>query len=936
MSAPEDDVDVVLRQARPSRDLEGLRALVGIRSRLFGRTVAEPSVGRYRLRERLGEGGLGVVHSAYDPELDREVAIKLVRNAMADDAAHEQARLLREGQAMARLSHPHVVEVFDVGTYEGAPELHGEGSGAPSRGVFIVMPRLEGETLEQWLRAEPRPWPEVLERFVAAGQGLAAAHAVGLVHRDFKPANVFVERDGRVRVLDFGLARGPGRGSSSLSTTSHELEDPRRSLTLEGMVLGTPAYMAPEQHRGGTVDARSDQYGFCAALYHGLHGVLPFRGADLEAIADQKHRLALVPPDHGARVPRWLYAVVLRGLAPDPSQRWPSMTSLLRALDRRPRRARRRALAIGTGLFGLGGLGWFCVPTAASQCGDRDPMATAWSSSSRAGVERGLGLHAAGRHALPHVLERLDAYTSAWRDEQRALCEEMLASPGDSDGDLRTSCLRRAAEHLEVLTRILAQADADVAGQASTAVAQLPALERCHDVELLRAELGPRGELVDDAGAEALRTGLAEISALVTAGRIDEALVEVVARVEDARALGHPPLLAETLWWEGHVRRIAGQLEPALPVLEEAAHLASAHAHDKVAALAAVELTTVLGAMARFDEALEWARHAEAAALRHGERRYPLARARVAEGTVLRLLGREEEAYQRYREALAVQQEADPGGHELPTILNNLGTAALGLGRSEEALEHYARSHERLAALLGDDHPQTAAARMNLGIVTAELGWHAAAQEHYAAAREAFVQRLGPRDLRVAYCDTNLGNLLLDLGRAPEARARYEAALDVFSAGLGPQHPNSAAARAGVGLAELRLGRPSQARQALERALTDMRDALGPEHPHVGVAMGQVGRALLAEGELAAARDQLEAAVVLLERIDAEPGLVEEARFHRARARWAAGDEAEAWSQVREIHAWFEVHGPSSARAEVGAWLAEHPRPALATPLRAP
>ncbi|MEX1368347.1 MAG: serine/threonine-protein kinase [Nannocystaceae bacterium] len=928
-----------LREARPAKDLEGLRALAGLRARLFGRRSAPLVVGRYALRQRLGAGGLGVVYAAHDPQLDREVAIKLLRDPTGSGRVREQGRLLREARAMAQLSHPNVVEVFDVGTYEG---LHGlDDAELPGAGVFIVMAKLEGQTLGDWLEAGPHPWAAVLARFEAAGRGLAAAHAAGVVHRDFKPANVFVESSGQVRVLDFGLARGHGPGSATAvdsltsglsSSSSASFEDGLRSITVAGAVMGTPAYMAPEQHEGSTADARSDQYSFCAALYHGLFGVRPFPGTELRELVTHKQRLALQAPTPSVPVPRWLRSMVRRGLSPEPTERWPSMEVLLQQLRRRPRRARRQWLAMGGGAVVLAAIGWMGAGDSPPSCADEPTGARAWTEPRREAVTSALAraheLPAQAPTAEPQVLAGLDAYATALERDERAACEAALVTPADPELERRRGCLRSAATHFETLVQTLAEADATVAQRAATAVTQLPPLERCGDAKRLRAEEGPAVPIADEPAAQALRAGLAEVSALLTAGTIDVALSRAHECVEQARTLGHPPLLAEAMWWQGHAQRNAGQLEPALPKLEQAAHLAAAHGHDKVAALAAVELTTALGALARYDEALEWARHAEAAALRFGRDRYPLARAYASRGTVLRLLGRNEESYQLYLDALRVQQLDDASSHELPTLLNNLGTAALGLGRNHEALEHYGNSHARLTVLLGPDHPQTAAARMNLGIVTAELGRYDQALQHYSAARAAFVERLGPRDQRVAYCDTNLGNLLLDQHRYVEARDHLAAARDLFSELLGPDHPNTATTRAGWGLAQLRLGEPALARPALEQALHDLQEAVGPEHPHVGVITGQVGQALLAQGDLPAARERLEAAVALLQRIEAEPGLVHEARFHLARAQWEAGEHAEAWSVAQQVQHWLREHDPATALDDVDTWLAAHPEPA--------
>jgi tetratricopeptide (TPR) repeat protein len=261
-------------------------------------------IGRYTLRRQLGAGGMGVVYAARDGELQRDVALKLVRPR--GDAARTQARLQREAQAMARLSHRNVVPVFDLGTHGGQ--------------LYIAMELVAGDTLRAWVGQ--RPWRDVVRLFVRAGRGLAAAHAAGLIHRDFKPDNVIVGPDDEPRITDFGLARELGGGDDAGEPGEARLA----TVTVTGGVTGTPAYMAPEQLRGEPTDAAADQFSFCVALYEVLHGARPFAGDD---------RLAEIRAGRIARRgPRWLHAAIARGLAFDPARRWPSMAALVGALER--------------------------------------------------------------------------------------------------------------------------------------------------------------------------------------------------------------------------------------------------------------------------------------------------------------------------------------------------------------------------------------------------------------------------------------------------------------------------------------------------------------------------------------------------------------------------------------------------------------------------
>ncbi len=294
------------------------------------------TIGRYIVLDRVGEGGMGVVYSAYDPELDRKVAVKLLRTARArGDGGDRRARLLREAQALARLAHPNIVAVHDVG--------------ALGEQVFIAMELVGGQTLRAWQKAAPRDWRETLGVYRQAAQGLAAAHALGIVHRDFKPDNAIVDGDGRVRVVDFGLARSADEvepvaalvSSSSAAAPDWEATpDGARAamsatLTRTGTLLGTPGYMAPEQD-GGRAQASADQFSFCVALYEALYGQLPYRGETIAELRASIEEGKPADPPRASQVPGWLHQALLRGLAPAPGERHASMEALLAALGRDP------------------------------------------------------------------------------------------------------------------------------------------------------------------------------------------------------------------------------------------------------------------------------------------------------------------------------------------------------------------------------------------------------------------------------------------------------------------------------------------------------------------------------------------------------------------------------------------------------------------------
>jgi serine/threonine protein kinase len=322
----------------------------------------EDRIGRYRLIDKLGAGGMGVVYLAEDPELGRRIALKVVRPPWRGTA---QADLVAEAQSMARLQHPNVVTVYDVGLDRGR--------------VFVAMELVNGTTLRRWLAAERRGWREIVTTFIGAARGLAAAHRAGLVHRDFKPENVLIDRHGVARLCDFGLARPAtehGKRSYAGASTAPE----RRT------VAGTPLYMAPEQHDGVPVTEAADQFAFATTLWGAVFGNLPFQGTDVAELAVAK-RLGRIAAPPRSKAPRWLVQVLQRALSPVPSARFVSLAALERALVRGLGRRRRAvvtsaALVLTASAFIAGNLR--AASDASAQCsGTAAEIARAWNPAIR-------------------------------------------------------------------------------------------------------------------------------------------------------------------------------------------------------------------------------------------------------------------------------------------------------------------------------------------------------------------------------------------------------------------------------------------------------------------------------------------------------------------------------------------------------------------------
>ena len=485
--------------------LEHRRVRQSVREALFGRRPEPLTIGRFKVLERLGAGGMGVVYAAYDDALDRKVAIKLVRQDRTEGPAARE-RLRREARAAAQLSHPNVVGVFEVGEHEGR--------------VFVAMEFVRGLTLRQWLAAEERGWREIRDAFVQAAQGLAAAHASGTVHRDFKPDNAMIDDDGRVRVLDFGLASAAGDEPVPRKEAQDDNAREER-LTLTGELLGTPSYMAPEQRRGDGVDARSDQYSLCASLWEALYGRPPFvtENGTLDIGAAGEGRL----PDASASVPPFVDEALRRGLSADPDDRFPSVDALARALAADPARRRRRiALGVVVGLAvasaAIGGYlrarprGDACAPAAQRLSG-------LWDDSRRVATRRALVASdpALTLQAWTQTVDTVDRYVAEWSEVYDETCGAIEAGTDNATLLQRRVCLDWALESLSE------QLDRLARGQSSArdAIAELPGPDTCTDdaavrqraaVHAARHEAPPPGSedgLVSDFEADlAARFGL--------------------------------------------------------------------------------------------------------------------------------------------------------------------------------------------------------------------------------------------------------------------------------------------------------------------------------------------------------------------------------------------------------------------------------------------
>ena len=860
-------------------------------------------IGRFHVLRLLGEGGMGMVFAAYDEELDRKLAIKLLRTLPGDDNTG-RARLLREAQALARLSHPNVVTVYEVGEF--------------GTQVFIAMEFVLGQTLHEWLRGGLRPWREVVRIFLEAGRGLAVAHAAEILHRDFKPANVLLGDDGRVRVLDFGLALAQGRdGESEVIATHVRLQGPNQptnsharisqELTEAGSIVGTPAYMAPERFIfGQPVDTRADQFSFCVALYEALYGARPFVGKKYEEIRDAI--LVGVPGEasRGSKVPGWLRKVVLRGLAREPNDRWPNMEALLAALQRDPDRSRRQWLVglTAAGVLVAGGYGLAQATQAQGgvvACADARARLHAVWDERRDEVERSLLATNAvyAGDTWTRIAGRLDAHADAWAAVHTEACQAHARGEQSANLlDLRMACLERRRGELAALVARLARADSETVRAAAASVEVLTPPARCSDgAALLAATPMPESEAAAARVAE-LQGRLSEARAALVTAKLDEAAEIVGEVVAGAEALGFRPLLAEALAVRGRLEYARATYEPARATLTEALWLADSVRDDVLVAETMASLVSLVGdRLARFDEALAWRRHADAVIARLGEASPGHAHLLWAFGVTLYSRGRPAEALGPLRRALEIDEAL--GEAEERRVMRDLlalGTAEFVGGRHAEARQYDERALALGERIYGPRHPEVARIVGSLATVLFSMGELDAAeplQERALAITEA---ALGHGHPAVAVPLANLASLHATRGQLLRARPLFERALAIDEKVLGAGHPDLAPSLHNLAIVAGELDDLVAARAFTERAVKIREKNFPADSPLVAESIAELGYVALREENYAAAIRDLERAIAVLV---ADPAhthqlALPQARLNLARALRGAGKRERA------------------------------------------
>lgn len=722
--------------------------------------------GRYVLLEFLGAGAMGVVNRAYDPELQREVAVKRLKRQTIDSAAAKS--LLREARAMATLSHPNVLPIYDVGIED----------------AFFAMEYVDGVNLAEWLNTEPRSRNDILRVFLNAGRGLHAAHLQGLVHRDFKPQNVMVGNDGRVRVMDFGLVRrcaapkgsdnvsaspaAAAKASDNVSASPAAAADERASL--HGYILGTPKYMAPESKRGQEGTARSDQYSFCRSLYLALNPEETPEGMTEASVVHPARRTTRRPPK--LRMPRELGNAISRGLSPLPEDRWPDMDALLQALQ--PRKSRRRVLGVVGASAGLTALAAWAAIEPQDPCAEISARVDrAWSEQDRADASQAFGSLEASyaQQSWASTEARLDVLSLSWTQARLALCHSRVASDSKQNQQ-HALCLDRQLELTAALVNEFTNASAGVVENAVDAVNQLPSPESCADPSPLRALVDPPPLFVASS-VRALNEDLAQARANILSAQWEDAFEALTKNAVTAAQLGYPPAVARTQLLLGDVAVRLAKYDAAEAAFRTALLQASASGDIQAQATALTKQCMVTGAVRRkLSEGLAMCARAEALLESLGNPAEPLASLQNTRAGILSQSGNHAEALAEFNAGLQTA-EALPPGHPLRwKITGNIGLSYLQMGNVAKGREALQAALTQLESLRGSEHPLRVPILLNLARLAKSEN---EATEHRALLEEAFtvaVAAFGETNSATVVARAQLGFMFLDAGE-PEAALEH-------------------------------------------------------------------------------------------------------------------------------------------------------------------
>lgn len=816
------------RPANRARDVEDRLIDAAATARLFGGPIAPVRIGRYRILRRIGQGAMGVVYAAHDDELDRSVAIKIIRRSVHPEF---RVRASEEARALARFKDPHVVAVYDVGTDEDDD-------------IWIAMEYVAGRTLGAWAKERPRDWREVWPVAIGVARGIKAAHAHDMIHGDLKPENVMIDGHDHVRILDFGLAHVASATSTSDSRSSTR---PSASPTVR-LVGGTLGYMAPEQAAGEDVGPEADQFAWSVMTYQLLYGELPY--VTRSGLMTPRRR----QPPPGIKIPRWLSRVIERGLALDPRARYPTMTALLAELEAGAPRYL-KALALAAGLTGMVILALTLHHIDRQEklagCLAEGVVAVTWNDSVREGLRAGLVRSGASyaESTANSIEPRIDEYAANWQAARTRVCiaeivEETI--PAERAEQTRR-CLDEAQHHLDTLITRLSNltADAtslDVVTSAVVAVAGLPPLVACEDEARLRMRpLSPDERSFDEIGR--IRGILSEATALGSLGLVGEGLVLAESARRDADALGWTPLVAEAELCRGDLLDRSGDHAAGEAALEAAHFMASTADDDRVFIASAIALTHVTVDMGHLTDGVRWGRAAHARLMRSPSAGDDVVWAELYSSLGLLHLarGRYSEAVTMHRSALERRERAYGTVHPyVADDLINIADSYRLLGETDRALELANRAFELQELTLGLDHPTVTDALAQLSVLYTDVGAHAQALDLITQVLDRYQRALGPEHPLIGVALNNIGSIHLRMRQPRLALAVLGQARTILERSFGPMHPEVATTLYSMALAEGELGTGDRGLELVNEALRIWRATLEPGHPMIGNALNQL------------------------------------------------------------------------------------------------
>lgn len=947
------------------QDSHGRYMEVAARERLFGPAIAgstaraetdptSPSparpaeltrgtlVDRYVLLGKLGAGGMGIVYTAYDPELDRKVALKLVLPGRS--SAHgERARFLREAQALARLTHPNVVAVHDVGTHDEQ--------------VWIVMEFVPGQTLGAWVKERPRPWLELLRVMSDIARGIAAAHAVGLVHRDLKPENVMLGSDDRVRVMDFGLAHGRTLAAaerefsaSSIGARSDDMlaqtipvdsmPQPEFAalavrLTKAGSIQGTPAYMAPEQWRGEEVTAAADQFGWSVMAWELLFGERPFQGQNVVALGAAVLAGRRSAPRRDRGVPRWLRRVVERGLVADPAKRWRTMDALVTALERgRTRAWVRRMIVVLAGVVALWAGVWLADRAERlRQCEDAGAaLDSTWNEAARQRMHEQMLATGASFAAtsFEYAAGAFEKYVRDWSAIRRHVCVQATidGTMHDETYTRSRSCLDERRMEFEELVELLRSVeDPRVVQYSAIAAAGLYAVEMC--VDEVRLGLERPGDPSDRAVTDDIRRTLAKATVLRLSGQYTASVSAAKQAEAQASAQGASMLLPRAWIAMGEATAKIDDEVGARRLLERAFHAAASAGADEAAADAAVSLISMFSnsnAEAERLQGLPWAEQARTWLDRLGVGADDIRRVRYHVN-----LGRLHNHLEDYDEALLDFQYAlESAERALGTTHPYTATVLHGLGLVHHWRQEYAaaawyeqRSLEIREKTLGEAHPDTALTLVGLCGTYSLLDRHSEAlvycERSVAACEEAF----GREHPYVGDALNNLAGVLIQRGEYEAALSHLKRVVDIRERAYGPEAPDLATAFNIIGRLHAARGEDLEALAQYEHALSIFAKFYGPRHDKVAATLFHRGGVYRRRGEFASAMADYERGLAICERLVYRDACLADAYRGIGASRLRGGDRGGAVAYLEQALLHSEILGaPAEDLAEARIELA--------------